>query len=129
MGEFFCLIFFLLQGGIGIFKTSLLMLLVSQYFILPQPGCEARCMFNYENKTKNTVLSSADRKFASIVTEHDTYKVDIIPESWQSVLTGFFWFAGILGSASLSIHIGFTPRLLYSSTHHSPESFTHPKTG
>ena len=48
----------------------------------------------------------------------------------------FFWFGGILGSASgaefpvsLSNHVGFTPRLLYSSTHHSPESFTHLKTG
>ena len=47
-----------------------------------------------------------------------------------------FWFEGILGSApgaefsvSLSNHVGFTPRLLYSSTHHSPESFTHLKTG
>ena len=28
-----------------------------------------------------------------------------------------------------SNHVGFTPRLLYSSTHHSPESFTHLKTG
>ena len=48
----------------------------------------------------------------------------------------FFWFGGILGSASrveftvsLSNHVGFTPRLLYSSTHHSSESFTHLKTG
>ena len=48
----------------------------------------------------------------------------------------FFWFGGILGSASragfpvsLSNHVGFTPRLLYSSTHHSPESFTHLKPG
>ena len=47
-----------------------------------------------------------------------------------------FWFGGILGSASmaefpvsLSNHVGFMPRLLYSSTHHSPESFAHPKTG
>ena len=48
-----------------------------------------------------------------------------------------FWFGGILGSASgaefplvsLSNHVGFTPRLLCSSTHHSPESFTHLKTG
>ena len=48
----------------------------------------------------------------------------------------FFWFGGILGSASgaefpvsLSNHVDFTPRLLYSSAHHSPESFTHQKTG
>ena len=48
----------------------------------------------------------------------------------------FFWFGGILGSASrakfpvsLSKHVGFTPRLLYSSTHHSSESFTHLQTG
>ena len=48
----------------------------------------------------------------------------------------FFWFGEILGSASraefpvsLSNHVGFTPRLLYSSTHHSPESFAHLKTG
>ena len=41
----------------------------------------------------------------------------------------FFWFGGTLGSASraefpvsLSNHVGFTPRLLYSRTHHSPES-------
>ena len=26
-------------------------------------------------------------------------------------------------------HVGFTPRLLYSSTHHSPESFIHLETG
>ena len=39
-------------------------------------------------------------------------------------------FGGILRSASraefpvfLSNHVGFTPRLLYSSTHHSSESF------
>ena len=30
---------------------------------------------------------------------------------------------------SLSDHVGFTPRLLYSSTRHSPESVTHLKTG
>ena len=48
----------------------------------------------------------------------------------------FFWFGGTLGSASrakfpvsLSNHVGFTLRLLYSCTHHSPESFTHLKTG
>ena len=49
----------------------------------------------------------------------------------------FFWFGGIMGSASgaefpvssLNNHVGFTPRLLYSGTHHSPESFTHLKTG
>ena len=47
----------------------------------------------------------------------------------------FFWFGGILGSASsakfpvsLSNHVGFTPRLLYSSTHHSSESFIPLKT-
>ena len=47
----------------------------------------------------------------------------------------FFWFGGILGSASgaefpvsLSNHVGFKPILLYSSTHHSPESFTNLKT-
>ena len=48
----------------------------------------------------------------------------------------FFWFGGILGSASraefpvsLSNHVGFTPRLLYSSTPNSPESFAHLETG
>ena len=48
----------------------------------------------------------------------------------------FFWFGGILGSASraeipvsLSNHVGFTPRLFYSSTHHSPDCFIHLKTG
>ena len=48
----------------------------------------------------------------------------------------FFSFGWILGSASgadypvsLSNHVSFTPRLLYSSTHHSPERFTHLKTG
>ena len=47
-----------------------------------------------------------------------------------------FWFGGILGSASrakfpvsLSNHVGFTPTLLYSSTHHFSESFTQLKTG
>ena len=48
----------------------------------------------------------------------------------------FFGFGGILGSASraefpvsLSNHVGFTPRLLYSSTHHSPDGFIHLKSG
>ena len=48
----------------------------------------------------------------------------------------FFCFGGILGSASgaefpvsLSNHVGYTARLLYSSTGHSQESFTHLKTG
>ena len=47
-----------------------------------------------------------------------------------------FCFGGTLGSASgaefpvsLSNHAGFKPRLLYSSTCHSPESLTHLKTG
>ena len=42
-----------------------------------------------------------------------------------------FLSGGILGSVSraefpvsLSNHVGFTPRLLYSSTHHSPENVT-----
>ena len=42
------------------------------------------------------------------------------------------WFGGTLGSASraeipvsLSNHVGFTPRLLYSSTHHSSEDLVH----
>ena len=62
---------------------------------------------------------------------------------WLAFLNGFqfpsppfFWFGGILGSASraefpasLSNHVGFKPRLLHSCTHHSPESFTHLKTG
>ena len=48
----------------------------------------------------------------------------------------FFSFGGILESASRaefpvspSNHVGFTPRLLYSSTHHSSESFVPLKTG
>ena len=48
----------------------------------------------------------------------------------------FLGFGGFLGSASsaefpvsLSNHVGFMPRLLYSSTHRSPESFAHLKTG
>ena len=55
---------------------------------------------------------------------------------WGSWVPPFFWFGVILGSASRAEfpvspinHVGFTPRLLYSSTHHSPESFTHLKTG
>ena len=51
-------------------------------------------------------------------------------------LSTFFLFGGILGSASraefpvsLSNHVGFTPRLLYSRALHSPESFTHLETG
>ena len=59
--------------------------------------------------------------------------VGIIPASQKNI---FFWFGAILGSASrakfpvsLSNHVGFTPRLLYSSTHHSPENFTHLKIG
>ena len=54
----------------------------------------------------------------------------------QSWAAPFFWFGRILGSASraefpvcLSNHVGFMPKLLYSSTHHSPESFTHLKSG
>ena len=51
-------------------------------------------------------------------------------------LYSFFLVWRGLGSASrakypvfLSNHVGFTPRLLYGSTHYSPESFTHLKTG
>ena len=54
----------------------------------------------------------------------------------RSNFGGFFWFGRILGSASraefpvsLSNHVGFTPRLLYSSTHDSSESFIVLKTG
>ena len=54
----------------------------------------------------------------------------------QFAVLCFFWFGGILGSASgvefpvsPSNHVGFKPRLLYSNTHHSPDSFTHLKTG
>ena len=54
----------------------------------------------------------------------------------KKVLTPFFRIGGTLGSASraefpvsLSNHVGFTPKLLYSSTHHSPDSFIHLKTG
>ena len=50
-------------------------------------------------------------------------------------LEPFFLFRGIRGLASwveffvpLSYRAGFTPILLYRSTQHSPESFTHPKT-
>ena len=32
-------------------------------------------------------------------------------------------------SRLLNNHVGFTPRLLYSNTHHSPESFAHLKAG
>ena len=56
--------------------------------------------------------------------------------SWPNVLYRFFWFGGTLGSAprvefpvSPSNHVSFTPRLLYSSPHHSSESFTNLKTG
>ena len=55
---------------------------------------------------------------------------------WSQPQGPNFFFEGSWGSASraefpvsLSNHVGFTPRLLYSSTHHSPESFTHLKTG
>ena len=51
-------------------------------------------------------------------------------------LSFFFWFGGILGLVSRtefhvspSDHVGFMPRLLYSSTHHSSESFIHLTTG
>ena len=64
----------------------------------------------------------------------ESYSPSISWTMWVSV-NSFFWFRGILGSASgaefpvsLSNHVGFTPRLLYSSTtYHSPESFTHLK--
>ena len=55
---------------------------------------------------------------------------------FKCLLPLLFWFGGILGSASMaefpvspSNHVGFTTRLLYNSTHHSSESFTHQKTG
>ena len=48
---------------------------------------------------------------------------------------GHIWFGGILGSASsaefpvsLRSHVGFTPWLIYSSTHPAPEGFIHLKT-
>ena len=70
----------------------------------------------------------------------------LVGKNWKSVnlasleprfqFSLFFWriltygSGGILGSASraefpvsLSNHVGFTPRLLYSSTHHSPRKF------
>ena len=46
--------------------------------------------------------------------------------SFFSSILGF-WFVGILGSVSLCGQISCL--LLYTSTHHSPESFTHLKTG
>ena len=62
-----------------------------------------------------------------------------LPPQWNRVyatLTLFFLFGGILGSGSRaefpvspSNHVGFKPRLLYSSTRHSSESFIHLGTG
>ena len=43
--------------------------------------------------------------------------------------TLFMGFSRAEFPVSPSSHVGFTPRLLYSSTHHSPESFTHLKAG
>ena len=61
------------------------------------------------------------------------WKLQVCYEYWKGF---FFLFGGILDSASraefpvsLSNHVGFTPRLLYCSTHHFPESFTQLKTG
>ena len=62
-------------------------------------------------------------------------KLTMVDLLWFMVFfLSFFWFGGILGSTSrakfpvsLSNHVGSTPRLPYSSTHHSPESFTHLK--
>ena len=69
-----------------------------------------------------TLLSNQDRYF--------------FPQGWWTTLSFRFRFGGILGSAPgaefpvvLSNHVGFKPRLPCSSTHHSPESFTHLKSG
>ena len=55
---------------------------------------------------------------------------------WELVDPVYLGFGRILGSASgaefpisLSNHVGFMPRLCYSSASYSPESFTHLKTG
>ena len=63
----------------------------------------------------------------------------ILGRGLKSVICGkpfFFWFGGVLGSASRakfpvspSNHFGFTPRLLYNSTHHYSECFIDLKTG
>ena len=70
--------------------------------------------------------------FAPTVCPTATIKMIVIGR----VCVAFFWFGGILGSASRaefivspSSHVGFTPRLLYSSTHHSSESIIPLKTG
>ena len=67
---------------------------------------------------------------------HPTKQVTMFQPLNPDIVELFFWFGGTLGSASraefpvsLSNHVGFTPRLLYSSIRHSPESFTHLKTG
>ena len=61
---------------------------------------------------------------------------EYIMTSNSAVFLCVFWFGGILGLASwaefpvsLINHVSFMPRLLYRSTHHTPESFTHLKTG
>ena len=67
-------------------------------------------------------------KFASFkmsYVHHDTWLMFFLKNNeCPSRFLTFFWFGGTLGSASrakfpvsLSNHLGFTPRLLYSSTH------------
>ena len=74
-----------------------------------------------------TLLGRAGEPSTRIIWMSTTYVCGII-------LSGFF--GGILGSASrdafpvcLSNHVGITPWLLYSSTHHSPEGSIHPRAG
>ena len=63
--------------------------------------------------------------------------VEYISSYELTVFFGFYWILGSVSRAKFPVslsnhianHVGLTPRLLYSSTCHFPEGFTHLKTG
>ena len=67
------------------------------------------------------------------ISEHVTFPDVIFEKTSNQPFPIFFFFFGLEGFRGQPLgpsnHVGFTPRLLYSRTHHSPESFTHLKTG
>ena len=81
-----------------------------------------------EDLVENRRWKNTMGKFSPAISQLHVNKVKL-------ELYHFFLFGGILGSASraefpvsLSNYVGFTPRLLYSSTHYSSESFIPLKT-
>ena len=107
------------------------------------PGTKEVFKYEMESNTWTQLFSMHQERTETCVVELGEGNILVISAvllsiSYQTKRENYilFMFWGILGSASraqfpvsLSNHVGFTRRLLYSSTHHSPESFIHLKTG